>query len=145
MSGYKSYSWWQPPLNQTTKGYSDDEERLDAAVRLVVDRQLESHGYHRDTLGRPDFVVRYGVALYRQTTPTFREYLAYRTDGHGKDGGAAKDAPEGTFVLEALDVSSGRVGWRATAPAVFEHGPSINPVGPAATEMMESVPQSESN
>jgi hypothetical protein len=140
MSGYRTYRWWQPPLNQTTEGYSDKEERLDTAVRFVVERELAAHGYRVDTLGRPDFVVRYGVALFRETTPTFREYLAYRADGRGKDGGAAKDAPEGTFALEAIDVSSGRVAWRATTAAVFEHGPSQNPVGPAVIEMMTSVP-----
>ena len=112
------------------RGYSDDEERLDLAVRLVVEKELSARGYHGDTVGRPDFVVRYGVALYAEATPSFRDYLSNPADGRGTDMGAGHGSPPGTFTLEVTDVATGRVAWRATAPAVFKHGPSQNPVTP---------------
>jgi hypothetical protein len=138
---YRSYSWWRPPLSTGPQGYSDDEERLDVAVRFHVENQLSARGYREDTLGRPDFVVRYGIAVYDRATPSFRDYLSYPAGSGGKDMGAGDGAAPGTFTLEALDAATGRVAWRRTAPGVFTHGPSQNPVKPAASQMMESFPQ----
>ena len=58
-----------------------------------------------------------------EATPSFRDYLSYPAGGGGKDMGAGHGSPPGTFTLEVLDVATGRVAWRATAPAVFKHGP----------------------
>ncbi len=140
-SEHRSYSWWRPPLNMGPPGYTDNEERLDVAVRLHVDYQLSIRGYREDRVGRPDYVVRYGAALYDKATPSFRDYLSYPAGSGGKDMGAGDGSSPGTFTLEALDVATGRVVWRKTAPAVFTHGPSQNPVKPAANQMMESFPQ----
>src|SRR5262245_18656894 len=81
MAGDQTYSWWRPPLTEVTRGYSANEERLDLAVRLLVERELSARGYHGDTVGRPDFVVRYGVALYDQATQSLRDYLSYPVNG----------------------------------------------------------------
>jgi hypothetical protein len=139
MSKYRSYGWWRPPLNEGPRGYSDDEERLDLAVRNVVESELSARGFYPGTRA-PDFVVRYGVALYEKPTQAFRDYLSYRADGGGKDEGAAHGAPAGTFTLEAIDVATRRVAWRAIAPAVIKPGPSGEQVTPAVRQMMESVP-----
>ena len=134
MSGYRSYAWWRPPLNEGPRGYSDDEERLDLTVRNVVESELSARGfYQKDTA---DFVVRYGVALYEEPTQPFRDYLSYG----GKDMGAAHGSSAGTFTLEAIDVATRRIAWRATAPGVIKPGPSGEQVTPAAREMMQSVP-----
>ena len=138
MSEYQSYRWWRPPLNEGPRGYSDDEERLDLAVRYMVESELSARGFHGDSMGRPDFVVRYGVALYEEPTPSFREYLTYYVGG--EDMGAAHRSPAGTFTLEAVDVRTRRVAWRATAPDVIKPGPSAEQVAPAVRQMMESVP-----
>ena len=138
MSGYSSYRWWRPPLNEGPRGYTDDEERLDLAVRYMVESQLAARGFHGDSTGRPDFVVRYGVALYEEPTQPFAEYLTYYAGGTGT--GAAHGSPAGTFVLEAVDVRTRRVAWRATAPDVIKPGPSSEQVPPAVRQMMESVP-----
>ena len=47
---------------------------------------------------------------------------------------------KGTFTLEAVDVRTRRVAWRATAPDVIKPGPSAEQVPPAVRQMMESVP-----
>ena len=138
MSGYSSYRWWRPPLNEGPRGYTDDEERLDLAVRYMVESQLAARGFHGDSTGRPDFVVRYGVALYEEPTQAFAEYLTYFAGGTGT--GAAHGSPAGTFTLEAVDVRTRRVAWRATAPDVIKPGPSSEQVPPAVRQMMESVP-----
>ena len=96
-----------------------------------------ARGYYQAG-GAPDFVVRYGVALHEEPTQSFREYLTYYTGG--SDVGAAYGSPAGTFTLEALDVRTRRVAWRATASAVIDPGPSGNKVAPAVRQMMESVP-----
>jgi len=140
MSGYWSYSWWQPPLTQGPRGYTDDEERLDEAVRYTVENNLAAHGYREDTTGSPDFVVRYGVALHEEPTKAFSDYLFHSADGSGKDMGATRGAPAGTFTLEAVEVSTRRTVWRATAPDVIQHGPSAEQVAPAVRQMMESLP-----
>jgi hypothetical protein len=140
MSGYWSYSWWQPPLNQGPRGYTDDEERLDNAVRYFVENQLSAHGYREDSSGTPDFVVRYGVALYEEPTKVFSDYLSHGADGSGKDMGAARGAPAGTLTLKAVEVSTGRTVWRATTSDVIKRGPSPEQVAPAVRQMMESVP-----
>jgi hypothetical protein len=137
MSEYRSYRWWRSPLNEGARGYSDNEERLDLAVRNVVESELLSRGYYQGG-NAPDFVVRYGVALYEEPTPPFREYLTYYTGG--EDMGAAAGSPAGTFVLEAIDIRTRRVAWRATAPDVIKHGPSGEQVTPAVRQMMESIP-----
>ena len=138
MSGYRSYRWWRPPLNEGTRGYSENEERLDLAVRNVVESELLARGYYQAG-SAPDFVVRYGVALYEEPTQSFREYLTYYAGG--QDMGAAHGSPAGTFTLEAVDVRTRRIAWRATAPAVIKAGPSGDQVAPAVRQMMESVPQ----
>ena len=111
------------------------------AVRFHVENQLAARNYREDTVGRPDFVVRYGAALYDRATPSFRDYLSYPAGGGGKDMGAGDGSPPGKFTLEVRDVATGRVRWRRTAPAVFTDGPSQNPVKPALTQMMEGFPQ----
>ena len=143
MSGYRTYSWWQPPLYQGPRGYTEDEERLDNAVRLVVENNLSSHGYREDSTGAPDFVVRYGVVLYEEPTKAFSDYLSHSADGSGKDMGAARGAPAGTFTLEALEVSTRRTVWRATTPDVIKRGASPEQVAVAVRQMMESVPHRE--
>ena len=140
MSGYWSYSWWQPPLNQGPRGYTEDEERLDEAVRFAVENNLSSHGYREDSTGAPNFVVRYGVALYEEPTKAFGDYLSHGADSSGKDMGAARGAPAGTFTLEAVEVSTRRTVWRATTPGVIKRGPSPEQVPLAVRQMMESVP-----
>jgi hypothetical protein len=77
------------------QGLHRKEERLDVAVRFHVENQLSVHGYREDTLGRPDFVVRYGVAVYDQATPSFRDYLSYPAGSAGKDMGAGDRRPAG--------------------------------------------------
>jgi hypothetical protein len=140
MSGYRSYGWWQPPLYQGPRGYTEDEERLDNAVRLVVENNLSSHGYREDSTGAPDFVVRYGVVLYEKPTKAFADYLSHSADGSGTDMGAARGAPAGTFTLEAVEVSTRRTIWRATTPDVIQRGASPEQVALAVRQMMESVP-----
>jgi hypothetical protein len=140
MSGYRSYSWWQPPLYQGPQGYTEDEERLDNAVRYAVENNLSSHGYREDSTGAPDFVVRYGVVLYEEPTKVFGDYLSHGADGSGKDMGEARGAPAGTFVLEAVEVSTRRTVWRATTPDVIKRGASPEQVAVAVRQMMESVP-----
>jgi hypothetical protein len=140
VSGYWSYKWWQPPLNQGPRGYTDDEERIDNAVRFYVKNNLSSHGFREDSVGAPDFVVRYGVVLYEQPTKAFSDYLSHSADGTGKDMGAAGGAPAGTFTLEAVEVSTRRTAWRATTPDVIQHGPSGEQIAPAVRQMMESLP-----
>ena len=140
MSGYRSYSWWQPPLYQGPRGYTEDEERLDNAVRYAVENNLSSHGYREDTTGAPDFVVRYGVVLYEQPTKAFSDYLSHGVDGSGKDIGVARGAPAGTFTLEAVEVSTRRTVWRATTPDVIKRRASAEQVAVAVRKMMESVP-----
>ena len=136
MSGYYSYSWWQPPLNQGPRGYTEDEERLDEAVRYVVENNLSAHGFREDSAGVPDFVMRYGVVLYEEPTKAFGDYLS-----HGAAGmGAARGAPAGTFTLEAVEVSTRRTVWRATTPDVIKRGASPEQVAVAVRQMMESVP-----
>lgn len=131
MSGYYSYSWWQPPLNQGPRGYTEDEERVDNAVRFFVENNLAARGYREDSSGAPDFVVRYGVALYEKPTKAFSDYLSGGVDGN---------APAGTLTLEAVEASTRRTAWRATTPNVIKRGPSPEQVAPAVRQMMESVP-----
>jgi hypothetical protein len=140
MSGYWSYSWWQPPLYQGPRGYTDDEERLDSAVRFAVENNLSSRGYREDSTGAGDFVVRYGVVLYEEPTKVFSDYLSHRADGSGKDMGAARGAPAGTFTLEAVEVSTRRIAWRATTPFVIKRNASPEQVAVAVRQMIASVP-----
>ena len=86
MSGYRSYGWWRPPLNEGPRGYSEDEERLDLAVRNNVESALSARGFYPSGTRAADFVVRYGVALYEEPTQSFAEYLTYYAGG--KDMGA---------------------------------------------------------
>ena len=141
MSGYRTYRWWQPPLQQARGGYSERETLLDWRVRQAVDRELGARGYAEDTAGAPDFVLRYGVALREQSTESFRDYMSYRADGGGKDmGDALFGYQEGTLTLEVVDVAARRVAWRATARAVIEQDPKGKLVDPAVAKMMERFP-----
>jgi len=140
MSGYWSYSWWQPPLNQGPRGYTDYEERLDEAVRFAVENNLAAKGYREDAIGSPDFVIRYGVVLHEEPTKAFGDYLSHGADGSGRDMGVARGAPAGTFTLEAVEVSTRRTVWRATILDVIKRGPSPEQVPVAVRAMMKSVP-----
>ena len=138
MAGYRTYAWWRPPLGDGPRGYTEDEDRFDSAVRQLVDSELAARGY-RSTDNRPEFVLRYGASLYEKPTQPFRDYLTYYVGG--VDLGAAHGAPAGTFTLEAIDVKTRRVAWRTTAPAVVGPGPSATGMAPAIRQMMDSLPQ----
>ena len=84
--------------------------------------------------------MRYSVALYEEPTKAFGDYLSHGADGSGKDMGAARGAPAGTFTLEAVEVSTRRTAWRATTPDVIQHGPSAEQVPRAVRQMIESFP-----
>jgi hypothetical protein len=143
MPRYYSYSWWQPPLNQGPRGYTEDEERLDNAVRFFVENNLAARGFREDSSGAPDFVVRYGVTLHEKPTKAFSDYLSRGIDGSGDGMEAARGAPAGTLTLEAVEVSTRRTAWRAITPDVVKRGPSPEQVAPAVRQMMESVPNRE--
>lgn len=138
MPRYYSYSWWQPPLNQGPRGYTEDEERLDNAVRYFVENNLAARGYREDSSGAPDFMVRYGVALHEKPSKAFSDYLS-----SGTAMGATPSAPVGTLTLEAVEVATRRTVWRATTLDVIKRGPSPEQVPPAVRQMMESVPNRE--
>jgi hypothetical protein len=140
MSGYRTYRWWQLPVAERA-GYSEREALLDWRVRSAVDRELATRGYAQDTAGRPDFVVRYNVRLREESTSSFREYLAYRADGGGKDmGDALMGYEEGTLTLEVVDVAARRVAWRGMASAVVEKNPNGKLIDPAVTQMLARFP-----
>jgi hypothetical protein len=140
MSGYRTYRWWQLPVDQGA-GYSEREALLDWRVRQAVDRELAARGYAEDTAGTPEFVVRYSVRLREASTDSFRDYLAYRADGGGKDmGDALMGYEEGTLGLEIVDVATRRIAWRASATAVVEQDPKGKLIDPAVQEMMERFP-----
>jgi hypothetical protein len=140
MSGYRTYRWWKLPLDQQA-GYSEREALLDWRVRSAVERELAARGYAEDTVGRPEFVVRYAVRLREESTSSFRDYLAYRADGGGKDmGDALMGYEEGALGLEIVDVAARRVAWRATATAVIEKNPNGKLIDPAVTQMLARFP-----
>jgi hypothetical protein len=141
MSTYRTYRWWQLPLNERGSGYSEREALLDWRVRQAVDRELAARGFAEDTAGTPEFVVRYSVRVREESTSSFRDYLAYRADGGGKDmGEALMGYAEGTLGLEVVDVATRRIAWRATATAVVEKDPNGKLIDPAVAEMMERFP-----
>ena len=140
MSAYRTYRWWQLPVDQR-KGYSEREALLDWRVRQAVDRELAARGYAEDTAGTPEFVVRYSVRLREESTDSFRDYLAYRADGGGKDmGDALMGYAEGTLTLEVVDVATRRIAWRAAATAVIEKDPNGKLIDPAVAQMMSRFP-----
>ena len=141
MSGYRTYRWWQLPLSERGGGYSEREVLLDWRVRQAVDRELAARGFAEDPAGTPEFVVRYSVRVREESTSSFRDYLAYRADGGGKDmGDALMGYAEGTLGLEVVDVATRRIAWRATATAVVEKDPNGKLIDPAVAEMMERFP-----
>jgi len=141
MSAYRTYRWWQLPLSERGGGYSEREALLDWRVRQAVDRELTARGYAEDTAGTPEFVVRYSVRVREESTSSFRDYLAYRADGGGKDmGDALMGYAEGTLGLEIVDVATRRIAWRATATAVVEKDPQGKLIDPAVKEMFERFP-----
>ena len=140
MSGYRTYRWWQPPVAERG-GHSEREALLDWRVRNAVERELAARGYAQDTVGTPEFVVRYNVRLHEGATESFSDYLAYRADGGGKDmGDAFFGYEEGTLTLEVVDVAARRVAWRATATAVIEQNPNGKLVDPAVAQMLARFP-----
>jgi hypothetical protein len=140
VSRYQTYRWWQLPLREKP-GYGEREALLDWRVRQAVDRELAGRGYAEDTAGSPDFVVRYNVRLREESTQSFRDYLAYRVDGGGKDmGESLMGYEEGTLTLEVVDVASRRIAWRAMASAVIEKDPKGKLIDPAVAKMMERFP-----
>ena len=141
MSGYRTYRWWQLPMSERRRGYSEREALLDWRVRKAVERELGARGYAEDTAGTPDFVVRYDVRLREESTSSFRDYLAYRADGGGKDmGDALMGYEEGTLTLEVVDVAARRVAWRSTASAVIEQNPDGKLIDPAVAQMLARFP-----
>jgi hypothetical protein len=140
MSGYRTYRWWKLPLNEKP-GHSEREGLLDWRVRNAVERELAARGYAQDTAGTPDFVVRYDVRLHEESTSSFREYLAYRADGGGKDmGDALMGYEEGTLTLDVVDVATRRLAWRSAATAVIEQNPNGKLIDPAVTQMLARFP-----
>jgi hypothetical protein len=137
MSAYQTYRWWQPPL-EYGRGHNELEADLDRKIRFAVDRQLLNRGYAEATTGPPDFVLQYGVALHEAPSTAFRDYLSHRADGGG-EGGLAR-YPEGTLTLEAVEPSSRRIVWRATAGDAIEPGPGTNLVEPAVWGEMSHFP-----
>lgn len=137
MSAYQTYRWWQSPLEQG-RGHRELEADLDRQVRYAVDRQLLNRGYAEATIGPPDFVVQYGVALREEPTASFRNYLSSRADRGGED--RLVRYPEGTLTVEAVDTSSHRIVWRGTAENAVEAGPGTNLIEPAVWQMMGDFP-----
>lgn len=137
MSSYQTYRWWQPPL-EYGRGHNELEADLDRRIRYAVDRQLLNRGYAEATIGVPDFVLQYGVALREEPTASYRDYLSRGVDGAAKDRPIRY--PDGTLVLEIVDVASRRVVWRGTAANAIEAGPGTNLVEPAVWEMMNDFP-----
>jgi hypothetical protein len=78
--------------------------------------------------------------LYEEPTKVFSDYLSHSADGSGKDMGAARGAPAGTFTLEAVEVSTRRMAWRATTLDVIKRHASPEQVAVAVREMIKSVP-----
>lgn len=144
MSGYRTYRWWQPPV-EPGRGYSEREALLDWRVREAVDRELAARGYRQDTVGKPEFVVRYNVRLSEQSTSSFSDYLAYRAEGGSKDMGEAfMGYEQGTLTIEIVDVASRRVAWRAKATAVIEKNPNGALIAPAVAQMFARFPATAS-
>ena len=140
-STFHTYRWWLPPIVDGGAGYSEREKRLDWYVRGAVDSELGARGYAPDTVGRPDFVVRYDIGLFEDSTSSFQEYLAYRAEGGGKDMGESfMGYNRGTLTIELVDVASRRVAWRAHATAVVETDARGRRVGPAVQKMMAQLP-----
>ena len=140
VSGYRTYRWWLPPIDQSS-GYSEREKLIDWYVRSAVDRELAARGYVPDTVGKPDFVVRYNIKLQEDSTSSFKDYLSYRAEGGGKDmGDAFMGYERGTLTIEIVDVASRRVAWRAAATAVIESDARGKRIEPAVHQMFERYP-----
>ena len=90
------------------------------------------------TTSPPDFVLQYSVALHEAPSAGFRDYLSRRADGGGDGDNVRRRA--GTLVLEAVEPSSRRIVWRATAGNAIEPGPGTNLVEPAVWEEMNHFP-----
>jgi hypothetical protein len=141
MSTYQNVPLVAAAPERARRRYSEREALLDWRVRQAVDRELAARGFAEDTAGTPEFVVRYSVRVREESTSSFRDYLAYRADGGGKDmGEALMGYAEGTLGLEVVDVATRRIAWRATATAVVEKDPNGKLIDPAVAEMMERFP-----
>lgn len=141
LAGFGTYRWWQPPIGQVTRGYSEREALVDWHVREAVDRELGSRGYAPDTAGAPDFVVRYTIGLFDDSTSSFQEYVAYRAEGGEKDMGQAFMGYErGMLTIELVDVRTRRVAWRGRATAVAERDHRGKQIAPAVAKMMAELP-----
>jgi hypothetical protein len=141
VSTYRTYRWWQPPLDQGARGYSEREALVDWYVRDAVDRQLAARAYAPDVAGKPDFVVRYNVRLAEAATSSFQEYLDYRAQGGGKDMGEAYMGYErGTLTIEIVDVATRRIAWRASGSAVVEQDQRGKRIEPAVRQMFARFP-----
>jgi hypothetical protein len=124
MSGYTSYRWWRPPLNEGP-GYSEDEERLDLAVRNNVESALSAAA---STLRAPAPRIRGAVRrrVVRGATQSFAEYLTYYAGG--KDMAFAHGALGGSVHVEAVDV-------RNTPRRLARDGPDVIKPGPSAEQV----------
>jgi hypothetical protein len=143
MAAYRTYRWWKLPVDQRA-GYSEREALLDWRVRQAVGRELAARGYAEDTADTPEFVVRYSVRMREASTQSFKDYLAYRADGGGKDmGEALMGYEEGTLGLEIVDVATRRTAWRASATAVIEEDPNGKLIDPAVKQMMDRFPATQ--
>jgi hypothetical protein len=141
LSAFRTYRWWVPPLVEGNAGYSERERKIDWYIRQAVDRELSVRGYVPDTVGKPDFVVRYAIKVTEDSTSSMSDYLAYRAEGGGKDMGEAFMGYErGTLTVELVDVASRQVAWRGQASAVVENDAKGKRIGPAVQQMMAGVP-----
>ena len=141
LSSFHTYRWWQPAIAGDVRYANERAARLDWYVREAVGHELSTRGYVPDTAGKPDFVVRYDIGTYDDSTSSVSDYMEYRAEGGHKDMGQAfMGYQRGMLIVELVDATTTRVAWRGKAMALFEANARGKRIAPAVAKMMGELP-----
>lgn len=143
---YATYAWTTDEREWVNPVFLQYPE-LPGLIGKAVDRELAAKGFEKRVVGEVDFLVAMSASVQDVTVISRHRYGGW---SHGYDrtsltsAGAATrldKLPEGTLILEVVDVASEGVVWQCQAAGVVTRRESLErAVDTAVARMLETFP-----
>jgi len=143
---YTTYAWVADERDWVNPAFLAYPE-LPGLIGAAVDRELAAKGFEKRVAGDADFLVAMSASVQDVTVVSKHRYGGW---SHGYDRTALPNLdtatrldkmPEGTLILEVVDVASEGVVWQCRAAGVVTHRESLaRAVNIAVARMLETFP-----
>lgn len=149
LDGLQSYDWIEIEKKPSADPRLSDP-MLDKRIRQLVEKQLATQGYVRSTVGAPDFIVGYHVALEKKlAVSTMNDYYGYRAGwGWSYGAGTGRVVPEsyvyqyeqGSLIIDIVNPQTRELMWRGAAQAEVSQKKRNEQLAEAVQRILERFP-----